>query len=415
MFKTIKSVLAPILSLAILVMGNALFVTYTSLRLKLDGINTETIGYIISLYFVGMMLGSYFSHKIIEKLGHIKTYAFFTSIFCVISMLQALLLNVWMWGITRFLCGILIGSLFITIESWLLAKSTPQTKGKILSIYMITFYAAQGSGQFLLNIADPLSMTPFAIIVILSAISIIPISVTKTPPPALEEKSTLNFIKLFKICPLGIITSVFSGTILGAIYGLLPIYAKDIGLSTHQLTFAVSITILGGFILQWPIGHLSDKGDRRKIIMLVGFASAITTIVITFINGFSPLFLYIFLAIFGGFSFTIYPLSISYTSDKVESKDLIAATSGAGFSYGIGSIIGPILASYSMYFLEAKGLFVYLTVFGLFLGIISYIKIKQTPHLRIKEKAKYTNIPSTTPLAIQLDLEKKKKNNFFTS
>lgn len=374
MRQILKSVIPPIASLIILCMGNALFVTYTSVRLKMDGYSINTIGYIIGAYFAGQLVGSYISDRIIGKIGHIKAYGLFATIMTVLAMLQAICLDLWMWTTVRFCGGICIAGLFVVIESWLLAKSTPTTKGKVLSIYMTAYYAAQGIGQLLLNVADPISFVPFAIVVILSAISIVPISVTNVSAPVIKESSSLNTSKLIKKCPLGFYTCTISGLLLGPIYGLIPIFAKESGMTLEGIAYAACFTILGGFALQWPVGQISDKIDRRKVISFIGFAAASVALVTIFVPANLEAMIFILLASFGGFSFTVYPLGIAHCSDSLEEKDLISATAILSIAYSVGSIIGPVIASYTMDILGPKGLFVYSTIVGSALGTIALVR-----------------------------------------
>lgn len=375
MFKALRQVIAPILSLIMLVMGNALFVTYASIRLKLDGHNVDIIGYIVGLYFAGLLIGSYWGNKIIETIGHIRTYTLLASSMTVLAIIQSLCLKIWMWGLVRFLGGICIAGLFINIESWLIAKSDIHNKGKILSIYMIAFYASQGIGQLLLNVADPFSFVPFAIVVLLSAISIIPVSITKMAAPVIQQRSELNLLKLIRHSPVGVYTCAISGLLLGPIYGLIPIFAKDIGMTLQYVAYATTFTILGGFIFQWPIGQLSDKFDRKKIIFISAIGTALTTLTMTLIPYNSEFFIFLLLALFGGFAFIIYPLGISYSSDSINQKDIIAVTAILSLAYSVGAIIGPILASYSMTLLGPRGLFIYSFLVAVTLCCISILKI----------------------------------------
>lgn len=403
MLKIIKSVIAPIASLAILVMGDALFVTHTSVRLKMGGYSINTIGYIVGGYFAGLLIGSFCWNRIIERVGHIRAYTAMATLLTVLAMFQALSLKIWIWALVRFAGGICIGGLFVVIESWLLAKSTPTTKGKVLSIYMISFYASQGLSQFLLNVADPFSIVPFAIVVILSAISIIPVSITKMSAPIIQEPSNLKIYKLFKTCPLGMLTCVFSGFLLGPIYGLVPVYTKEIGMTIEQIAYASSSIILGGFLFQWPIGQISDKLDRRKVISLTGFCAALCALIITFLNSSSAFLLFLFLAMYGGFSFTVYPQGISHGSDTVEAKDLIAATAGFSIAYSVGAIIGPMIASFSMTLFGPKGLFIYSATVSAALGLMAIITAYQKSSVTVKEKK--SSSPTNYSISQNLEAE----------
>ncbi len=222
------SVLSPIVSLIILVLGNGLFMTYVTVRLKLAGYSSGIVGIITASYYAGILLGCVRAEKYISRIGHIRSFASFASLTAVIILLQGLFINSWYWGVLRFLSGFSMAGLFVTIESWLLVKSTTETRGKILSIYMTAFYAAQALGQFLLDVSDPLSLIPFVITAILTSLSIIPVSMTRTLAPSIEEPSFLSIFKLLKITPLGVTGCTLSGVLLGTIYGLVLFMLKKL-------------------------------------------------------------------------------------------------------------------------------------------------------------------------------------------
>ena len=372
-------------------MGNSLFVTFTSIRLKMEGYSIKIIGITTAAYFAGLLLGSLRCNKIIERVGHIRAYAIFASLMAFFVTLQSMVSGAWMWMIVRFLSGFLIAGLFVTIESWLLSKSTIHTKGKIFSIYLISYYAAQGIGQLLLNVADPMSILPFAIIVMLSAISIVPVCISKNEAPIIKEASYINIFKLSKVVPLAIIGSLLAGAIAGPIYGLTPIFIKEIGFSLSEMSKAMSITIFGGLLLQWPIGQLSDIIDRKKVLFAVSFLTNLMciAIILNSIYAFSPTTL--LLAVLGGFSFTIYPLCLTHTTDKIDSKDIIASMAAMSLLYSIGAVIGPIVASYMMQYMGPHGLFVYMSLVCSILGFFGmYYVVKSKSEQKIELKSETT-------------------------
>ncbi len=414
MYKIAKAVIAPIMSLIILVMGNGLFTTFTSLRLKQEGYSPEMVGYVTAAYFLGLVIGSIRSHKLIERIGYIRAFAIFSSCTAAFVMLQSLFIDPWIWMGLRFLSGICLAGHFITIESWLLVKSTTKTKGKVLSIYMIALYASQATGQFFLNIAPIETVIPFAITVIFASLSIVPVCFSRTPAPTIQKPSYLTVFKLYKISPLGVIGSILGGFLLGVIYGLLPIFAGYLDLDTHDAALIVALTIYGGLLLQWPIGYLSDLIDRRKVLFGVSIIIIILSLFIAWINSYSYPLLLVSVCLFGGFTFTVCPLSTSHTSDHLESSDdTIAALGGLILVYGIGAIIGPIIASYCMQILGAPGIFYYFAATSAVLGLYTLWRIfKQTP-IPQEEKLTFRTSPRTTPLSSELDprADEVKKND----
>lgn len=399
----IRSVTAPILSIIILMMGNGLIMTFSTVRMQLEGATTSMIGLITASYYFGLFLASFRVDKLIEKIGHIRAFSSFAALSAALIMIQGLYVNPYAWVALRFIAGIAMAGLFISIESWLLVKSTVKTRGKILSIYMIAYYAALAAGQYLLDLADPRDLTLFCLAVILCALSIIPVCLTRTPGPVMQEPSLLKINHLFRISPLGVTASVFSGIILGAVYGLSPVYAKQIGLSVSEIANFMGVTILGGLILQWPIGELSDHFDRRKILLLTAIATVIIAILITMFGNKSPSMLLILIALFGGFSFALYPICISHACDQIEVHDTVATTGALLLAYGVGSVIGPNIAPFFMQWFGPTGLFYFYIINGIFIAAVCIARILTQPPVPEDEKLPYSNIPRTTPLVGELD------------
>lgn len=403
MLSILKSVIAPIVSLIILMMGNGLITTLTTVRMRTEGQTTFMIGIITASYYLGLFLASFRVDKLIEKIGHIRAFSAFAAFSAALIMMQGLYVNPWGWIVIRFFSGICLAGLFVAIESWLLVKSTKETRGKVLSIYMIAYYAALAIGQYLLDTADPKDITLFCTAVIFSAFSIVPICVIRTTGPVMQEPSVFKINSLWKISPLAVLGSVLSGMILGAVYGLSPVYAQEVGLSVPEIANFMGLTILGGLFLQWPIGHFSDHFDRRKVLLITSVLTAATALIIALFDNTIPNLLLGSICLFGGLSFALYPLCISHACDQVEPKDTVAATGALLLSYGVGSIVGPNIAPIFMFNLGPKGLFFFYLVISSLITLACLWRISVREPVPAEEKLPYSNIPRTTPLAGELD------------
>jgi len=403
MFNFLKSIMAPMISLFILILGNGFLMTLVPLRADLEGFSSETMGYLAAAYFGGMLLGALKINKVIEGVGHVRAFAFFASVISILTLLQGLFVNPLFWIIARFLFGLCMAGIFVTIESWLLVQSSIKMRGIALSIYMTIFYAAQSASQLFLGIFDLHSLLPFCFIVILASLSVLPVTIIKTKAPIVHEHSILSPIKLFKLSPLALIAAIFSGLILGPIYGLLPIYAQTANYSTHQTSLVMGTIIFGGLAFQWPIGAFSDRTDRRKVLLFSSVLACLLALFVCLFPQMSFSLFLIFSTLLGGFCFVLYPLSVSHACDLVDSKELVAATGAVLFSYGIGSIIGPILASYSMKMFGGIALFYFLFINASLLAAITFIRIVAKTQVPPEEKLHYSNMPRSTPVAYELD------------
>ena len=408
MFSVLFTVISPLLSLIILTIGNGFFVTYVTIRLHLECTPSWIIGSISAAYYAGLVFGSFRIESFIIRVGHIRAYAAFASLVSITILLQALYINSWWWLSLRLINGYCMAGLFITIESWLLVKSDKKnTRGQVLSFYMTSFYAAQALGQFLLNIGELKGVVPFILSALLSSLSVVPLAMTRTTTPHFEEPSALNFFQLYRISPVGIFGCFCSGLIMGAIYGLLPLYISQIQPDTKAIALLMGATIFGGMLLQYPIGKLSDALDRRKVILaVVAFVLALSILISTPLSH-TLCILLILLFFFGGLTFTIYPLSISYTLDYLQSKDTISATQGLLLAYSIGATIGPLSASSFMHIAGPCGLFFYFIFIGSLLTVLVLWRSMTTPGVPKEEQQEFVPVPRTTPIGAELSPRQK--------
>jgi len=379
MLALIRSLVAPLLSLVLLIAASGLFNTYVSVRLEMGGYDPEVIGFVTSALYGGILIGSLRIDRWITQVGHIRAFVVFASASSALVLAQSFWINPWYWAILRFFGGICMAGIFIAIESWLLIQSTSKTRGAILSLYLGVFYGALTLGQFLFNLADMDGYLPFGITAFLCILSILPITVKKITEPVIGHSTPLKLAQLFQLSPLGFGGGIISGMVLAVIYGLVPAYAKEMGLSTTQIGNLMAVIIFGELSLQWPLGRWADSGKRRRILSLVSFLSAFFSLSIALVDHHSLTFLLLLAWCFGGFSFTLYPLSMAYTCEKVEDHQILAATGGFVLSYGIGAIAGPLLAPLAMDLFGNPGLFYFLSGISLLLGLLGLVKTAESP------------------------------------
>jgi len=365
-----KSITPPLLSLVFMMIASGLFNTFVSVRLEMEGFSAESIGVVTSALYLGITIGSLRIDRWVSKMGHIRAFVVFAVVLSIVVLAQGFWIDPWYWSMLRFIGGICMAGVFIVIESWLLMQSSPEMRGTVLSTYLAVLYIALSSGQLLIDVTNPRGPFPFYITALLVSISILPITIRKIPQPKLTEHTRLDFLQLFRISPHGFFGGIVSGMMLAAIYGLVPVYAKEIGMSVSEIGTFMAILIFGGFSLQWPLGLLADKMGRRLILNLVSFMTAFLAISIALFGSTSIPLLYVLACLFGGFSFTLYPISMAYACERVKEGQIVTATGGFVLSYGIGAVVGPLLAPIAMGIVANDGLFYFLGLISLSLGLI---------------------------------------------
>ena len=376
MIPLIRSLSAPFLSLILLILASGLSNTFTSVRLEIEGYHSETVGFVTSALYAGIFVGSLWMDRWIAKLGHVRSFLLFAGATAILVLFQAAWIDPYYWTALRFMGGICTSGIFIVIESWLLMQATSKLRGAILSVYLAVFYGALSGGQLLIHISDPTTLTPFYIIALLSFASMLPLCFGNIQSPKMESATRLNTRQLFNLSPFGLSGVVISGVILAAVYGLVPVYARELGLSIPEIGNLMALLIFGGLIFQWPLGRLADKGKRRAVLL---FASIITTILcctIAISGHLSSTLLFLLIFLFGGFAFTIYPLSMAHACEKIEDHQLVSATGGFVLSYGVGAIVGPLMAPIAMNWMGGAGLFYFLAIIASVLVLVGLKKTK---------------------------------------
>ncbi len=403
MKNTIRAVLPPLISLVIVMLGNGFFNTFSSLRIAIEGYDSMVIGVINSAYYFGMMLGCLYIEKLISRIGHIRAFAIFASINSLVFLFQGFYINPISWGFFRLLTGICSSGFFIVIESWMLLSTNSRHRGKLLSLYMLTLYMAQGFGQFILNMVPLKSLFPYVISVGLSSLSVLPVSMMKSSGPLGIDHSSLNLWGIIKRAPLGLIGCFLAGMVMSSFYGLTPIFAKEIGLSLLQISQVMGGTILGGLLLQWPVGHLSDIFSRKNVLIVSVASLVAITLVLFFFYGISYWFLLIVMIVFGSVAFTFYPLSISYTCDYFSQNKVIGITSSCLIVYGIGCVIGPLVSSSAMQFLGPSFLMLSISILAFIFLLFSFILVQKHNPFSDDESHEYLPTPRSTSLGYYLD------------
>ena len=410
-----KFSLSPVSSLffaiAFLAIGYGMILTFVGVYLKELGLNDAIIGLINASFFLGAIGSSIFSQKIISSVGHIRSFATFASLMVISFLAQALFFNEYLWAFLRFVSGFAFYALLIIIESWLNEKSSQKHRGKILAIYTIIFYLATALGQVFLNIKGDTTYIIFILGSVLILFSVLFISMTKIKEPILKPFEKYSFPKLYNVVPLALTGSFIGGFFVGGFFTMVPIYLMQKYSSIETVSLFMACSIIGGLISQWPIGILSDKYGRRKIIAYSGFYIFFISLLFLFSHLLDN-YIY-FLGIFLGFSiFSIYPLSLARANDVVdENKDIVEISRALLFAYGLGSFIAPIILGIGLfYYLEF--IFLVFAILGLFLGFYSLSKKRVADD----DMSIFVNIPvASGSVVVELDprqdLENEKEKN----
>lgn len=392
------SLIAPTLSMCLLTLGNGLFTTITTLQLQSLNAPTWLIGIVASSYFAGLMVGSYFTKKTFTRIGYIRSFSLFAAFIAVATIAQGTS-NFAFWIPCRFVVGYCVAGLFIVVESWFLGHSTEEAKGFVFGFYLSTYYLALACGQLLLLVHYSSPLIAFCLISALASLSIVPVCFTRFSEPAIETKSMLSPLKIFKQAHVGVIGCLVAGLVLGVIFGLYPLFLSHIGQTKAHIAVVLFLTILSGALLQIPIGKVSDHFDRRIVMSIVCMLAFVVSLLLVFFHG-SYIIVALLTCPLGGLLYAIYPLSISHTTDRINKEDVIAAISLLTLVYGVGCTVGPLVASTLMASLGNNSFFIYFMVLSIALSAYALLQTRARKPVNEEDKTKFVASKAETPSVI---------------
>ncbi len=398
------SLIAPISSLlggvALLLLGNGLLNTLLTLRGVAEGYSTGMLGLIMSGYFVGFLIGTWLAIPLVRRVGHIRAFSFCAALAAITALLHVLIVDPWVWLGLRVLYGLALVSLYMVIESWLNAQVPNDKRGQMFAVYMAVNLGALAAAQQLLNLADPADFLLFALAAMLISAALMPITLTRQAQPNVPDTLHTNLRAIVGIAPLSIAAAGLSGLALGAFWGMAPVYASLNGFDAAGVGLMMSATILGGALLQWPIGRFSDTHDRRWVLFWVVSAAVIVALVMSLLPAGRPLLGLMFL--FGGLSFAIYPIAVAQLIDQLHSDEILSGSSSLLMVNGIGSVCGPLLAGLLMQYSGAAALPLYFAATLGLLAAYTFYRLRHVSDLVAGEQAHFVPMLRTSHTVLEL-------------
>ena len=393
-----------LMAVALLMAGIGMFNTFLGLRADFEQFSRSTIGYMMSSFYLGIAIGTIKCPPLVNRIGHIRAFAAFSAACAITILVFPLYKSGLAWIVLRAIMGFSTAGLLVISESWLNARADVHTRGTLLSMYMMVGYMFYGCGQFLINIGEIGDSRLFMVATILVAMSLIPVAVTRATNPDPCESHFYGLRKLYAISPVAIIGSFVSGAVISGIYTMGAIYGQDVGLSLNQISVFMGIIGISGLALQFPIGRLSDRYDRRKVIFAVSGATLLISLMLSLGQHLSPVLLFVIGGVYGGVSSTMYPLCVAYANDYIQPEDMVRAASGLVLVYGMGAAVGPAIVTPFMSLLGPGALFLMpvCMTFGLCLVILHRARQRTVSE---EEKEPFVPLPQAAlaPIASEVD------------
>ncbi|NKI35230.1 MFS transporter [Wenzhouxiangella sp. XN79A] len=401
----ITAVFTLLLGVAVILAGSGLLGTLLGVRGPLEGMSAGTLGLIMSGYFVGYVGGTLLVPKLIRQVGHIRTFAALASLVSIVSLLHGLFVSPALWFLLRFVAGVCVVGLYIAIESWLNERTGNEERGNVFSAYMTTTLIGLAVGQLLLLTGDVSQLELFALASVLLSLGLVPVALTQVREPPVVDADRLGLRKLFEISPVGVVACVFSGLGISAFWGLGPVFAGGLGFDPDGISLYMSLTILGGIVMMWPVGRLSDRIERRRVLMMVCAMTAVGAIATLLLIPYGAWAVKVGGFVYGCFAFSIFSLAAAHTNDHVAPDQILEVTSSLQLLWGSGAIVGPIVAGLLIQQFGPEALMAWFAVAALIPAVFIRYRMTVTRPIPMDEQADFVPQFATSPAALEMHPE----------
>ena len=406
MFQVLTSAWALLLGMFLLMIGNGMQGTLLGIRGEIEGFSTLEMSIVMSAYFAGFLGGSRMAPNMIRRVGHVRVFAALASLISAVMILYPTFADPWIWTLGRVLIGFCFSAVYVTAESWLNDAADNSNRGKALSLYMVVMTVGIVVSQYLLLTADPSGFVLFVIPSVLVSIAITPILLSISPVPAFDTTKPMTLRALFNVSPLGCVGMFLLGGVFAAQFGMAPVYGTQAGLSVAEISTFVSTFFIGAVLLQYPIGWLSDRFDRRLLIFSVAIIGLLGSMLGLALGGVFTLLLMSAFVV-GGMSNPLYSLLLAHTNDFLDHDDMAAASGGLVFINGLGAVAGPLIVGALMENVGPGGFYMFTGVlFAMLVGYAAY-RMTQRSTIAVEDTGAYVPMAQAamTPVAMEIAQE----------
>ncbi len=387
-----KHLAALFVSICILGMGTGLGTSLLGIRSTIEDFSPLAIGIALAGYYAGILVGSRLIGGLLANVGHIRVFAGLASVASSAALLHALFLNPAAWLVLRVFSGFCMSGIYITAESWLNNIADNRNRGRILSTYMVISMGGGTLGQLLIGVDHPAGFGLFILTSVLLSLSLVPLSLTRTNPPRVRQRQKANVIAVYRTAPMALVGATAAGLTHSSIITMGPVYGAQVGLTNTQVGWMMAALLLGAMANMIPLGRLSDRIPRRRVILAITLASALVTTLMSSATA-SPLLLTGVMLVYGALTFPVYALSMSHMNDLLEPAQLVSGAAALVTFMGSGAIAGPVLTAALMTLVGLNGMWIALATFHGLFAIYTIYRFVERPHIPLALQKVFAPIP----------------------
>ena len=387
-----KHIAALFVSMCILGMGTGLGTSLLGIRSTIEDFSALATGIALAGYYVGFLMGSRLIGGLLANVGHIRVFAGLASLASSATLLHALFLTPTAWFVLRMLTGFCMSGIYITAESWLNNIAGNQNRGRILSTYMVISMGGGTLGQLLIGVDHPGGFGLFILTSVLLSISLVPLSLTRTNPPRVRQRQKANIAAVYRTAPMALVGAAAAGLTHSSIITMGPVYGAQVGLTNTQVGWMMAALLLGAMANMIPLGRLSDRIPRRRVILAITLASALLTALMSTATA-GPLLLTGVMLVYGALTFPVYALSMSHMNDLLEPAQIVPGAAALVTFMGSGAIAGPVLTAGFITVVGPNGMWIALAILHSLFAVYTIYRFVERPHIPLALQKVFAPIP----------------------
>jgi MFS family permease len=357
------------LSTILLQIGTGLLNTYVGLRLSGQAVSETWIGAMTAGHYLGQVCGGRLGHRLVIRVGHIRAFSACAAVATCAILGQGLTDLLPAWLVMRVLFGFMIVTQYMVLESWLNEQTENRLRGRVFSIYMVVSGLGTVMGQLILTVYDhAMDNRPFTLVAIFLSLCVAPLAARARSSPDAPKPARLELSYYLRQVPTAVLVLFVAGCIVGSFYSLSVVYMVRLDFSAAQSASFVAAASACGLLSQWPMGWLSDRFGRARLIRVNATILAALAVLLW---GWAqwPYWLMLVLAcVFGVLQFTLYPLGAALANDQVGPERRVSLSAVLLMAYGVGACAGPLAAGLLMSTVGPGAFYVFVSACALVLA-----------------------------------------------
>lgn len=406
MISAVRTVASLLLSTFFMLMAGGLAGYLIPLRAVQEGWSTFAVSMIATGYAIAFTLSCIITPRLVLRVGHVRVFAAFVTLMAMSLLLHSLVVDPVAWVLIRAIAGFAIAGGYMVIESWLNERVSNENRGALFSVYMVTCMAALTAGQYIVPLGDISSTALFIVCALLFGAALLPTALSTAQSPAPLTQARFDIPGLFRRSPAAVAGMFLTGTIGGAWNGLAPVYGSQAGLSTGEGATMLAAAMIGGALFQYPLGRASDRMDRRRVMAFAGIFGTLASLAVLNFGVDIRLLFFALMFIFGMVLFPIYALNVAHANDHARPDEFVEVSSGLMLVYGIGTMIGPMIAGFTMEQIGPGGFFLFMGVNFALYGLYTLWRMsrrEQAPEETRTDFSPMSPLREQTPQTVELD------------